>query len=105
MSVLLFDISIVIWYQYCYLISVLLFGISILQTSIYSFAVLLLANRETTIFILINALGALQFRSPENDVLKTKCGQIYQNFNVLMPFCMTFAHLFPIESGRGHLLE
>ena len=48
--------------------------------------------------------GVLQFRSPKNDVLKTKCGQIYQNFNVLKPICMAFGNLFPLKSGRGCLL-
>ena len=38
-----------------------------------------------TIFILINAPGALQLRSPENDILMTEYGQIYQNFNILKP--------------------
>ena len=44
--------------------------------------------KEPTIFILINAPGALQFRSLKNDLLETKCGQIYKNFNVLKPFYM-----------------
>ena len=63
----------------------------------------------STVFILINSLGALQFRSPKNDVLMTKCGQIYQNFYVLKPVCMAFGvafgNLLPIKSGKGHLLE
>ena len=49
--------------------------------------------------------GALQFRSPINDILETKYGQLQQNFNVLKPFYIGFSHRFPIKSGRGHLLE
>ena len=56
---------------------------------------------DATVFILINAPGALQFKSPKNDVLKTKYGQKYQNFNVLKSFNMAFCHLFPIKCGRG----
>ena len=51
--------------------------------------------------------GGLQFRSPKNDVLSTKCGQIYQNFYVLKAFSMAFGHLFnhkKVKSGRRHLL-
>ena len=54
-----------------------------------------------TVFILISAPGALQFTSPKNDVLETKCGQIYKKFSVLKPFWMTFGNLLPIKSGRG----
>ena len=63
------------------------------------------AFSKHTIFILINAPGALQFGSLKNDLLETKCGQIYKNFNVLKPFCMSFSHFFQIKIGRGHLLE
>ena len=51
----------------------------------------------STVFILINAPVALQFRSPINDILMTKYGQIYQTFNVLKPFYMAFysiSHFF-----------
>ena len=49
--------------------------------------------------------GALQFRGPNNDILKKKCKQIHQNFNALKLFCMAFGHYFPIKSGRERLLE
>ena len=61
---------------------------------------------STTIVILINALGALQFTSPKNDFGEAKCGQnLYKLFSVLEPFWEAFRHCFPINSGRGHLLE
>ena len=51
----------------------------------------------STVFILINAPVALQFRSPVNDILMTKYGQICQTFNVLKTFYMAFysiSHFF-----------
>ena len=35
---------------------------------------------QDIVFILINAPGALQIMSPENDILETKSGQIYKTF-------------------------
>ena len=48
--------------------------------------------------------GALEVKIPENDVLETKCGQIYQIFNLLKPFCMAVGNLFTIKIERGRLL-
>ena len=50
-------------------------------------------------------MWALQFSSPEIDILMTKCGQVCQTFNVLKPFCIAFDHLFPIKSGRGPFIR
>ena len=54
-----------------------------------------------TIFILINAPGALQFTGPKYDVLEAKYGQIYQYLSVQKPFWSQF----PYENCRGCLLE
>ena len=43
-----------------------------------------------TVFILLSGPGALQFRSPKNDILETKCGQRYKISSVLKSFCMVF---------------
>ena len=49
--------------------------------------------------------GALQFTFPINDILETKCGQIYKICSFLKPFLMAFGPLFHIKHERGLLLE
>ena len=67
--------------------------------------ILLQHSHLYTIFILINAPGVLQFRSPKNDVLKTEYGQIYQHFNALKPFRIAFGYLFPSTKWQGALIR
>ena len=62
-----------------------------------------------TVFILINAPGALQFTIPESEIcqlpMKDKMWSNIQNFSVVKPFLIAFSHLSPIKSGRWRLLE
>ena len=67
--------------------------------------ILLQHSHLYTVFILINAPGVLQFRSPKNDVLKTEYGQIYQHFNALKPFHIAFGHHFPSTKWQGALIR
>ena len=45
--------------------------------------------------------GVLQFTCPKNDVIETKCGQIYKTFNVLKSFWVAFGHFFPNKKLEG----
>ena len=53
-----------------------------------------------TVFILINAPGALQSLSPKNDVLVTNMWATMHNCSVLKPFLVALGNRFTIKCGR-----
>ena len=58
-----------------------------------------------TVYILINAPGALQFISPKIDILVTNMWANMHNCSVLKPFLVALGNLFTINVGGSFIWE